>query len=81
VGKAVRKKKTMENIDKEALKKSRKTALTLALGTTLILLLILFIIIKTIPDPQEQIITLAVSTVILVILILLFGRYRKSKLR
>jgi sulfite exporter TauE/SafE len=71
----------MENIDKETLRKNRKTALIFGLGTILILLTILYIILKTIPDQKGQLVALAVSTIVLVVIIILIGRYRKRKFR
>jgi heme/copper-type cytochrome/quinol oxidase subunit 4 len=69
----------MNTIDKGVLKKNRKTALLLALGTILILQIIIYIILKTISDQKGQLIALAISTLVLVTFIIIFGKYRKRK--
>lgn len=51
----------------------------LALGTILILLTIIYIIVKTISDEKDQLIALAISTLVLVILVIIIGKYRKKK--
>ena len=71
--------KAMDTIDKEVLNKNRKMALILGLGTILILQIIIYIILKTISDQKEQLIALAISTLVLVIFIIIFGKYRKRK--
>jgi hypothetical protein len=70
--------KTMDTIDKEVLRKNRRTALILGVGTTLILQIIIYTILKTISNQKEQLIALAISTLLLVIFIIIIGKYRKS---
>ena len=71
----------MENNEKEKLRKSRRTALFLALVTTLILIITIFTILKITSDPQTQLIALAISTILIVVVIILIGRFRNRKLR
>ncbi len=71
----------MTNTYKAEIKKNRKTALILGFSTMLILQIIIFIIIKAIQDPSEQLWALFLASTILVILLIIYGKYRKKEKR
>ena len=56
----------MQPIDKKALQKSRKTAVFLGLAVVIVMLVILYMVQKTLHDPNEQLIALGLSTFVLV---------------
>lgn len=71
----------MTNTYKGEIKKNRKTALILGFSTMLILQIIIFVIIKAIQDPSEQLWALFLASTILVILLIIYGKYRKKEKR